>query len=164
MPLPPWTKLATDIFHFEGVSYLLMVDYTSIFPIVCKLSSVTAPHVAGHFKLIFSEYGWPNTLVSDNGPCYKAKVFTNPMQEYSVNHITGSPHFPQSDGLPEKFVQIVKNLFYKTIKEETDLHKNFDLSQHPVIKQLAISNADVTKLVHMIITSAWTAWLISITA
>ena len=32
--LNPWTKLATDIFHFEGVSYLLVVDYTSQFLVV----------------------------------------------------------------------------------------------------------------------------------
>ena len=29
IPIHPWTKLATDIFHFEGESYLLLVDYTS---------------------------------------------------------------------------------------------------------------------------------------
>ena len=27
VPLYPWDKLATDVFHFEGVSYLLIVDY-----------------------------------------------------------------------------------------------------------------------------------------
>ena len=37
----PWTKLATDIFYFEGISYLFMVDNTSRFPIVQKLSSIT---------------------------------------------------------------------------------------------------------------------------
>ena len=31
IPLHPWTKLATDICHFEGASYLLIVDYTSRF-------------------------------------------------------------------------------------------------------------------------------------
>ena len=76
------------------------------------------------FKLIFSEYGWPDTLVSDNGPCYTAEVFTNLMQEYSVNHITSSPHYPQSNGLAEKFVQIIKNLFYKPKEEDTDLHES----------------------------------------
>ena len=29
IPAFPWTKIATDIFHFEGDSYLLLVDYTS---------------------------------------------------------------------------------------------------------------------------------------
>ena len=57
IPVQTWTKLVTDIFHFEGLSYLLVVDYKSRFPIVCKLNSMTAQHVASHFKLILSEYG-----------------------------------------------------------------------------------------------------------
>ena len=124
IPIHPWTKLATDLFHFEGVSYLLVVDYTSRFPVMWKLSSMIAQHVTSHFKLIFSEYGWPNTLVSDNGPCYTAEVFTNLMQEYSMNHITSLPHYPQFNGLTEKSVQIVKNLFYKAREQGTDLHKS----------------------------------------
>ena len=38
LPVHPWTKLATDIFHSESSSYLLIVDYTSRFPLVHKLS------------------------------------------------------------------------------------------------------------------------------
>ena len=68
IPLLPWTKLATDIFPFEGDLYLVLVDYTSHFPIVCKLKSMTAQH-------IFAKYGWPNTIVSDNGPCYASEAF-----------------------------------------------------------------------------------------
>ena len=41
IPLHAWTKLATDIFHFEGTFYLLIVDYTNRFPVVHKLSSMT---------------------------------------------------------------------------------------------------------------------------
>ena len=117
VPLCPWTKLATDIFHFEGASYLLIVDYTSHYPVVCKLTSMTGQHIASKFKLICSEYGWPETLVSDNGPCYTSEIFTNLMIEYNANHITSSPHYPQSNGLAEMYVQIVKSFFHKA-KEE----------------------------------------------
>ena len=75
-------------------------------------------------KLIFPEYSWPETIVSDNGPCYSAELFTKLMTEYSVNHITSSPHYPQSNGLAEKYVQIVKNLLYKAKEEGTGLYKN----------------------------------------
>ena len=58
IPLFLWTKLATNLFHFEGESYLLLVDYTSHFPIVHKLrlmigstflitSSRSLPNMAG---------------------------------------------------------------------------------------------------------------------
>ena len=39
IPVHPWSKHATGIFHFEGASYLLLVDYT-------KLTSMTGTHVA----------------------------------------------------------------------------------------------------------------------
>ena len=48
---------------------------------------------------------------------HTAEVFTNLMREYSINHITSSPHYPQSNGLAEMYVQIIKNLFYKVAKE-----------------------------------------------
>ena len=84
---------------------------------------MSAQHIRENFQSIFSEYGWPETVVSDNGPCYAAKTFTNLMKEYAINHITSSPHYPQSNGLVEKFVQIVKNLFYKPKEEGVDINK-----------------------------------------
>ena len=53
-----------------------------------------------------------------------AETFTRLMTDYSVNHITSSPHYPQSNGLAEKYVQIVKNLFYKAKEEGTNLCKS----------------------------------------
>ena len=120
IPVHSWTKLATDIFHFESLSYLLIVDYTSTFPVVCKLSLMTGLHFANQSKQVFSEYGWPETLISDNGPCYTSQAFTIVVQSYSVSHITSSPHYLQSNGLAEKYVQIVKRLFYKATEEGKD--------------------------------------------
>ena len=104
----PWTKVATDIFHFKSHSYLLIVHYMRRFPVVHKLTSTTAQQVVSQMKLIFSEYSWPETIISDNRPCYSAHKFTKVMTDYSVNHITSSPHYPQSNNLAEKYVQIVK--------------------------------------------------------
>ena len=79
-------------------------------------------HIVSHFQAICSEYGWPDTLVSDNGPCYTSEVFTHLMTQYKVTHIKSSPHYPQSNGLAEKYVQIVKNLFHKAKEEGKDLY------------------------------------------
>ena len=56
-------------------------------------------HVVSHIKQIFAEYGWPDTLISDNRPCYASQAFKELMAEYHVNHIVSSPHYPQSNGL-----------------------------------------------------------------
>ena len=103
---------------------MLIVDCTSRFPVVHKHSSMTVVHVANQWKLVFSEYGWCDTLISDNGPCYTLQAFTSVMQAFSVNHITGSPHYPQSNGHAVKYVQIVKCLFKKAKEEGKDLYKS----------------------------------------
>ena len=67
---------------------------------------MTGQHVANQCKEILFEYGWPETLISDNGPCYTADAFTSVMNAYHVNHITSSPHYPQSNGLAEKYYRM----------------------------------------------------------
>ena len=113
--------------------YFLIVDYTSRFPVVCKLTSTTVEQVANWMKLIFSEYGWPETIVSNNRPCYSAETFTKLMTDYSVNHITSFPHYLQSNDLAEKYVQIVKNLFYKAQEQGTDLYKSLMIYRNTLI-------------------------------
>ena len=139
IPLHSWSKVATDIFHFDGASSFLTVDYTSRLPVVCKLSFMTGQHVANQCKLIFSEYGWPETLISDYGPCYTSIMFTDVVKAYSVNHITCSLHYPQSNGLAEKYVQIIKSLFYKAKEEGKDLFKSL-MIHHNTPLQVACSH------------------------
>ena len=84
---------------------------------------MTGVHVANQCKLAFSEYGWPDTMISDNGPCYTPQAFISVMQAFSVNHNTRSPHYPQSNGLAEKYMQIAKCLYNKAKEEGKDLYK-----------------------------------------
>ena len=139
VPIYPWTKVATDIFHFKSDSNLLIIDYISRFPVVCKQTSTTVQQVASQMKLIFSEYGWPETIVSDNRPCYSAESFTKLMTDYSVNHITSSPHYPQLNGLAERYVQIVKNLFYKAQEEGTDIYKSLMIYRNTLLSNKLLS-------------------------
>ena len=84
---------------------------------------MTGQYISSHLRLICSEYEWPDILVSDNGACYASDIFTNLMAESNVNHIPSSPHYPQSNGLAEKYVQIFKNLFHKAQEEDKDLYQ-----------------------------------------
>ena len=138
IPIHPWIKVTTDIFYFNDNSYLLIIDLTSRFPIARKLTSTTAQHITSQMKLIFSEYGWPETIISDNGPCYSAEAFTKLIRDYSINHITSSPpKYLQLNCLAEKYVQIVINLFYKAQEEGVDLYKSLMIYRNtPLSSQL----------------------------
>ena len=48
VPTVPWSKVATDIFHYESQPYLLIVDYTSRFPILRRLKSMSAQNITEH--------------------------------------------------------------------------------------------------------------------
>ena len=82
---------------------------------------MTGTHVANQCKSVFSKYGWPATLISDNVPCYTSQAFTSVMQAFGVNHITSFPHYPQSSALAEKYVQIVKYFFNKAKRISTSV-------------------------------------------
>ena len=60
IPTEPWKKLATDLFTYDRANYLLVVDYTTKFPVVHTLTDLTARVVTEHMKAIFSEFGTPH--------------------------------------------------------------------------------------------------------
>ena len=68
LPQFPWQKIGVDLFHLNGATYLVAVDYFSRFPEVAKLTSTTSPAVITVLKSIFSRFGVPEIVMSDNGP------------------------------------------------------------------------------------------------
>ena len=61
----------------------------------------------------FADRGFPSTLVSDNGPQFTSKDFTDKMEKWGVKHILTPPYHPASNGLAEKAVGIVKDKLKK---------------------------------------------------
>ena len=117
-PLPdyPWQRVASDLFFLGSDSYLLIVDYFSRYPEVIKLKSTTSRGIIEAMKAVFSRYGIPQTVRSDNGPQYSSEEFSKFAAEYNFYHETSSPHFAQSNGQAERTVQTMKNL----LRESTD--------------------------------------------
>ena len=83
---------------------------------------MTAECVTTHLTNIFNKFGPPETIITDNGPCYNSETFRTSMVQHGVNHITTSPHYHQSNGLAEGYVKIVKNLFNKAYEEGHSVH------------------------------------------
>jgi hypothetical protein len=85
VPQRPWHTLGTDLFHLNGHNYLLVADYYSKFPIVKKMTT-TSSAVVVHMKSIFSEFGIPAKLISDNRPQYALEEFRKFVDSYGIRH------------------------------------------------------------------------------
>ena len=89
VPSTPWTKLGTDMFQFNKEEYLLVTDYHSKYPIVYRMKNTTSASIASTMSGIFSLFGPPAVVVSDNGPQFVGKAF----QEMCENGpLITSPH------------------------------------------------------------------------
>lgn len=113
IPQGPWQEVATDIFHFDGNDYLLVVDYYSRYFEIDKLPDMLSTTVVRKLKSRFSTHGIPMRIFSDNGPQYTSDVFRNFVKSWHIEHVTSSPHYPKSNGLAERTVQTVKRLLQK---------------------------------------------------
>ena len=117
--VPPhaWHTLGTDLFYWNKIDYLVIGEYFSKYLIVRRLPNSSTHVVIKELGLVFTELGRPFILRSDNGPCYSSREFHNFLSFYQVDHISSSPHYPQSSGFAEVLVGITKKLMVKSVKE-----------------------------------------------
>ena len=124
VPDRPYQKVGADLFVSAGKDYIVMTDYYSLYPVVCKLHTTTAEAVITSMKAIFSRHGVPSEVFTDNGPQFSGASFARFAEEWNFVHTTSSPHYPQSNGLAEKSVQTVKRLLCKAKDSEADFYQS----------------------------------------
>ena len=124
LPTRPWQVLGTDLFHFNNAEYLIVVDYYSKFPLIRKMPTPCTSHaVVTATAEIFSEHGAPQKVMSDNGPQYDCINYRKFAEEWGFEHVTSSPHFPQSNGFVERNIQSVKRTLLKARESGVNPHK-----------------------------------------
>ena len=117
LPPFPWHTLATDLFYWKRMDFLIVADVFSKYIIVRKLPHSTPAAVCIELSMIVTKLGLPHIIRSDNGPCYNSKEFQQFLQHYSITHQTSSPNHPRSNGFIERIVGVAKKLMDKAGKE-----------------------------------------------
>lgn len=119
VPNNVWEKIGVDIFEFEGKDYLILVDYFSKYPEICRLDGKSAGNVIKAMKPIFARHGIPMEIIADNNPfnSYEMSQFA---KDWNIQITNSSPRHPQSNGQVERFVQIVKRILMKCKNDGTD--------------------------------------------
>ena len=113
-PSRAWQIVGTDLFVINIETYLLVSDYYSKFPFVYVIPSpVTSTAVIVKMKSLFAEQGVPQRVISDNGGHFSSDAFRKFADQWCFDHVTSSPHYPQSNGFIERHVQTVKHTLKK---------------------------------------------------
>ena len=120
IPLVPWTKVGTDIFCLKSKSYLIVVDYTSNFFDISQLPDKLSSTVVTHTKRIFSKFGIPKVVISDNGPEFKGEAYQKLSKTWDFQHLTSSPTYPESNVQVERTIQLVKKTLTKAFCNNED--------------------------------------------
>ena len=122
LPVRPCQKLGSDLFQFDGKTYVLLADYYSKFVEFTELKKdQESSTVIEFFKEQFARHGIPEQVITDGGPQYSSRVFRDFATCYGFQHIMSSPEYPQSNGFAESQVKVLKNIMKKAKKSNTDL-------------------------------------------
>ena len=113
IPEGPWRKLGIDYFTFDGNSYVLICDFFSKFPFLYR-AKTSFWSLRDRLIDLFSIEGYPDEIVSDNGPPFQSKEFAKFLSGLGIKHTTSSPGYPRSNGFIERHIQTVKNMLSKS--------------------------------------------------
>ena len=73
------------------------------------MTSTTATATINALRDIFSGYGLPEIMVSDNGPQFIASEFQQFCRNNGIMHRTSAAYKPSTNGQAERVVQILKS-------------------------------------------------------
>lgn len=114
VPEQPWTKIGIDLI---GPMYdlstrnryaITLMDYTSKFPYMRFLSQIDSRAIIDFLISVFAVEGYPDTVVSDNGPQFISKEFTDFLHQNSIQHLRTPVYHARANGLIERWNRTIK--------------------------------------------------------
>ena len=108
-PARAWSRLHIDFAGpRKGKYYMVLCDAFSKWIEVEVMSSIDARNTIRKLTSIFSRFGLPDVIVSDNAPTFTSSEFQAFLMRNSIQHRTIAPYSPSSNGLAERAVRELK--------------------------------------------------------
>ena len=131
LPEYPFQCICADYFHYQGHTYLVIVDRYSNWPIVERAED----GAQGLIKILrntFATYGIPDELSSDGGPEFIAHATRKFLCQWGVHHRLSSVAFPHSNCRAEVGVKTVKRLITGNVGKDGAI--NVDAFQEAILQ------------------------------
>ena len=84
-PCYPFQLLCADYFHYQGVNYLVLVDWYSNWPIVERAHD-GANGLVNTLRRTFGTYGIPEELATDGGPEFTSALTRQFLADWGIHH------------------------------------------------------------------------------
>ena len=100
VPAKPWTEVSIDFADLPNKEHLLIIyDDYSRYPVVKKVSTTSAKVVTKSLEDVFSQFGIPEVVKSDNGPPFQSAEFKQFAEEMNFRHrkVTRCGHAPTEE-------------------------------------------------------------------
>ena len=121
-PSQPWKRLHVDFAGpFCGSMWMILVDAKSKWPEVIQMKSTTASRTIEVLRSLFSRFGIPHQLVSDNGPQFVSEEYKQFCEQNGIRRTLVAPYHPSSNGEAERFVQTFKSAMRKADQQNLQL-------------------------------------------
>ncbi|CAG2254319.1 unnamed protein product [Mytilus edulis] len=124
----PLERVAMDITgpfpitKFKNRYVLVLMDYFTKWVEAYPIPDMGSCTVARYFcKEFISRFGVPRIFLSDQGPCFEARLFQQLCDLFGIHKTRTSSYHPMTDGLVEKMNHTLKNVIASYIDEgQTD--------------------------------------------
>lgn len=141
-PTMPWHRIHADFLGpMRGKMVLVIVDSHSKWPEAVVMRSMNEGDTILAFEELFSRYGYPAHLVTDNFATFTDVAFQNLIKKGRIRHSTTPPHHPATNGAAENFVGTFKRKVTCIIKDGLSLDQatkqflsDYRMTAHAAIK------------------------------
>ena len=111
LPPAPWVEISADFGQVEDGLYIMVIqDEYSRYPIVEILKSTSSQTVIPILDKVFSEFGIPWQVKTDNGPPFNSHEFATYLKHMGVKHRKITPLWPQANAETERFMRTIKKI------------------------------------------------------
>ena len=112
LPNEPWQRISLDFWGpTPSNDYLLvLLDDHSRYPVIEITTSTAATAVIPLLDKVFSVFGIPEVLRTDNGPPFNSREFANFVNHYGCHHHRVTPRWPRANGEAERFMRNIKKI------------------------------------------------------
>ena len=118
-PEYPMQQICSDIAHYAGQTYIVIVDRFSNWPSVYKMQK--ADGLVKALRYHFVTHGAAEELSSDGGPEYTAGLTKQFLKRWGVAHRLSSAYHPHSNLRAELGVKVVKRMLKENISPQGSL-------------------------------------------